>query len=607
MHDGKAEGKAQGKRRFAGKAHAKPYNKNEATGGSKNLKAHRNSGFGKSGRKPHENEGYKKTSRKPRENETYKKTGYKPRENEGYKKTGYKSRESEDYKKTGRKPHESETYKKTGYKSRENETYKKTGYKPRENEGFKKSGRAPSRSERHFEKPRRQSHLNGKARGAAWDTVDRVLIDGGYSAISLSDVLNELTLDERDKRLCTRIVYLTLEKLNYIDFALGYFIKEPEKLPPTLINLLRISAAQLLFLDRVPSSAVVDEAVSLARKRGYEELTPLVNGALRSFVRKKDSVVFPKKEDNLRAYLSICGSASLELVDTLIENFGEEKAEKIIMFSDRGFSMTIRRNMMLLTRIQFEELVKSKPWKAESAVLPYVYRVSGTSDISKDQDFRDGLFSIQGEGSMLAALAVNADLGMNILDCCAAPGGKTMLMAEQMQGTGRVQAWDVHEKRVQLIRAAAERLRLYNVRPMARDASVFRENLVSSMDAVLLDAPCTGTGVLSSKPESKYRFNLEGLDALREKQGRLLETVCRYVKNGGRLVYSTCSILPEENSEQIKSFLNRHNEFKMLPFQDDFPESLKHRASPYGMQLMPGEDGMQEGFFIAAMVKTSDE
>lgn len=556
-------------------------------------KAFRNGGFKKAGSKPHDSKSFAKPfNRQAQKHNSQKEDDFK--KDKDFNKP-FKSN-------AGRKAHKPNS--KDGFKKSFDRPFSGDfkGRRPHENGGHRKNGKAFAHERKPFRQP-----LKGKAREAAWDAADRVLIDGGYSAITLSDVLNDLNIDERDKRLCTRIVYLTLEKLNYIDFALGYVIKEPEKLPPTLINLLRISAAQLFFLDRVPASAVVDEAVNLARKKGFEELTSLVNGVLRSLIRKKDEIVFPKKTDNLREYLSICGSASLELVDTLIANFGEDTAEKIIMFSDRGFSMTVRRNMMRLTRIEFEELVKSKPWKKENGVLPYVYRVSGTDDISQDPDFRNGLFSIQGEGSMLAALAVKADLGMNVLDCCAAPGGKSMFMAERMQGTGRVQAWDIHEKRVQLIRASSERLRLYNVRPMVRDALVFRENLVSSMDAVLLDAPCTGTGVMASKPESKYRFNSESLKELCKIQRDMLDTVSAYLKTGGRLVYSTCSILPEENTRQIESFLSRHKEFKILPFDEDFPEILRNKATPCGLQLMPGEDGMQEGFFIAAMEKTSDE
>ncbi|MDO5022562.1 MAG: transcription antitermination factor NusB, partial [Eubacteriales bacterium] len=339
--------------------------------------------------KPHK-EGFKKYDDKSPRKEGFKKHDDSAPRKDGFKKSGYKAPHKDGFKKSSERPFHKDNFKSGDDKAPRGEGFKKyTGKAPRkdgfksreENSEFnrtkpyikKEVRRAPMR-ERRFENQHSHSRVKdpftNKARAAAWQVLDRVLISGGYSSIALSEVLNELKLEDRDKRLCTRIVYLTLEKLNYIDFALSFFVKEPEKLPEDLINLLRLSAAQLFFLDRVPQSAVVDEAVNLTRKRGYEELTSLVNGVLRSLIRQKDEIKFPKKEDNLREYLSICGSASLELVDTLIENFGEDKAEKILMFSDRGFSMTLRRNMMRLTQIQFEELVKSKPWKVEEGILP---------------------------------------------------------------------------------------------------------------------------------------------------------------------------------------------------------------------------------------------
>lgn len=461
-------------------------------------------------------------------------------------------------------------------------------------EGFKR--REPRETQRG-----NADYITSKARAAALMVLDKVLISGGYASLTLSDALYDLRLDNKDKRLCTRIVYTALEKLYYLDFVLDRFLSDPDSLPASIINLLRLSLVQLLYMDRVPENAIVNEAVNLAKARGYEELSGLVNAVLRSIIRERNEISLPDKEPH-EEYLSIMYSAPLDMIKLLIKHYGEEKTENLLKYKNE-YSMTIRRNLTSLTSLEFEQLVKSKGWKYEEGIIEGVYRISGTDDISQDEDFKAGQFSVQGEGSILAALAMQADIGMNILDCCAAPGGKTMLMAEQMQLTGRVQAWDIYPQRVELISAAAKRLRLYNVRPMKRDALEVRENMYSTLDGVLVDAPCSGSGVMSQKPESKYRFNMESLKDMTEIQSKMLDSVCTYVKPGGRLVYSTCSIFPEENAMQVESFLSRHPEFAMDSLPDSYPENIKSKMGKFGLQLLQGEDGMTEGFFIAPMVR----
>ena len=201
---------------------------------------------------------------------------------------------------------------------------------------------------------------------------------------------------------------------------------------------------------------------------------------------------------------------------------------------------------------------------------------------------------------MLACQAVNVKPGMQALDCCAAPGGKTAYLAEIMNGTGRVYAWDVHEHRVTLIRAMMHRLRLENVRPVVRDAAVLKEDLAGTMDAVLLDAPCSGLGVMDNKPDIKYRATPESVRELTEIQEKLLDTCCQYVKRNGTFVYSTCSILPEENSQQVKRFLEKHPEFAIAPLPETIDEKFRKEYTDTGLQLLPHRDGV-EGFFIARM------
>jgi len=190
--------------------------------------------------------------------------------------------------------------------------------------------------------------------------------------------------------------------------------------------------------------------------------------------------------------------------------------------------------------------------------------------------------------------------GMKVLDACAAPGGKSAYMCEQMQLTGRVFSWELHEKRALLLEGVKRRLGLDNMRISVRDAGEYREDFESTLDAVLLDAPCAGLGVLAQKPDVKLRLKEEDIPSIVESQKRLLDTVCRYVKKGGTLVYSTCSILPEENAKQVEAFLERHPEYEPQTLPASFPEELRKLQGAYGLQLLGCRDGV-EGFFIARM------
>lgn len=201
---------------------------------------------------------------------------------------------------------------------------------------------------------------------------------------------------------------------------------------------------------------------------------------------------------------------------------------------------------------------------------------------------------------MLAACAVEAKPGMQVLDACAAPGGKSCLIAEMMRGAGRVYAWDLHEHRVEMIRAAAKRLELDNVRPQVRDAGKKLENMLLAMDAVLVDAPCSGLGVMGDKPDIKYRLSEETIDALVPVQRQILDACAAYVRPGGLLVYSTCTILPEENEEQVKAFLARHPEFEPETDAGFLPEAMRAHFRDGMIQILPCRDGA-EGFFIARM------
>jgi 16S rRNA (cytosine967-C5)-methyltransferase len=437
------------------------------------------------------------------------------------------------------------------------------------------------------------------ARLIALDVLRDIHEKSAYASLALQNRLRLNRLQPNDRRLVTSIVYTTLERMEQIDYALDSLMERPTD-DPVLRDILRLSACQILFHERVPDSAAVNEGVKLAKIVGMESASGFLNAVLRNLARGKDSIQWPDREQDELRYLHVMGNMPVWLVEKLIAVYGREIAGQIILYEAPKAGITVRPNMLRLSDDAFESLLMAKPWEWQRGIVPHAYLVKGTVDIASDEDFEKGLFSIQGQSSMLAAEAVQAKPGMRVLDACAAPGGKAAYLAETMQDTGRVFAWDVHEHRAKLLEAMKKRLRLENLRISVRDAASFKPDLEGAMDAALLDAPCTGLGVLSEKPDLAYRLKESDLPSIIKSQAALLDTVSRYVKPGGTLVYSTCSILPEENEEQIKAFLSNHSTFSVQPLPVSIPEAFRKLQSAYGLQLLNHRDGV-EGFYIARL------
>ena len=436
------------------------------------------------------------------------------------------------------------------------------------------------------------------ARRLALRVIRQVTEQGAYASLSLNAALENCGLIAADRRLVSRLVYDTLDHLIWIDWVLGQVMAR-EDTDIKLRNILRLGACQILLEDRIPESAATNTCVQLCTEAGMEGLKGVCNGILRNLVRKKDELVFPDPTAEPDKAASIRYSMPEWLWIRLKKSYGEAEAAKIASFRTPDEGWTIRPNLTKTDDEGFEELLRKKVWEHEKTDIPHAWKIRGAMDIARDADFTEGMFSIMSGSSMMACLAVDVRRGNQVLDCCAAPGGKTCFLAEIMDGTGRVQAWDVHEHRTALIEAQMKRLGLDNIRPMVRDASRKREDLYRSMDAVLLDAPCSGLGVLAEKPDIKLRVTEESITELTGIQKNLLETVCEYVKPGGTLVYSTCSVLPEEDEEQISGFLSRHPEFEACDLPDTIPERFrKYRKN--GLQLLEHRDGV-EGFYICKM------
>ncbi len=438
------------------------------------------------------------------------------------------------------------------------------------------------------------------ARMLALMALQDVFRADAYASLALNRRLRESAASPEDKKLATFIFYAAVENRLLISYILNQFVAHAPD--PVVEDILHIAVAQLLFMDRIPDHAAVDEAVKTIKRLGREEQAGFVNGVLRSLLRAKEAGEIKMPDETMPPIRRMATMYSMPepLVARLCEAYGEEFAEEMLKYKPDERWESVRPNWMKMDADSFKAYAEKKGWETKESLVPGVLMVRGAGDLAGDPDYRNGLYSIQGAGSMLAAQAVGAKPGMQVLDACAAPGGKSCLLAERMMGSGRVQAWDVHEHRVELIRAAAKRLNLDNIRPGVRDASLFRSDLEFAMDAVLIDAPCSGLGVMINKPDVKYRYKDEQVAELVELQRKILSACSRYVKVGGTLVYSTCTVLPEENAKQVEHFLKTHGDF--VPDDDPsfLPESLREHWQGGMIQLQAHRDHT-EGFFIAKL------
>ena len=440
------------------------------------------------------------------------------------------------------------------------------------------------------------------ARRTALKVIRQVTEEGAYASLALDAALKNSGLSGADRRLVSRLVYDTLDHLIRIDWALGKVMAKPDT-DIKLKNILRLGACQIMLEDRIPESAATNLSVQLCVETGMPGLKGVCNGILRNLIRKKDELMNPDDGTDPEQTAALKYSVPGWLYRKIREDYGDE-ADEILGFRSPEEGWMLRPNLTKTDDAGFEQLLGRKVWKKEKTDLPHAWKIYGAMDIGRDADYLAGNFSIQSGGSMIACLAMSVKRGQQILDCCAAPGGKTCYLAEMMGGTGRIQAWDIHEHRTALIEAQARRLGLENIRPMVRDAARFREDLVSTMDAVLLDAPCSGLGFLAQKPDLKLRVTEESIAELTGIQEKLLDTVCSYVKPGGILVYSTCSVLKDENERQADRFLSRHPEFEETALPDTIPERIRNRQGR-GVQLFEHRDGL-EGFYLIRMRKKND-
>ncbi|WNF07782.1 16S rRNA (cytosine(967)-C(5))-methyltransferase RsmB [Brevibacillus borstelensis] len=439
------------------------------------------------------------------------------------------------------------------------------------------------------------------ARDIALDVLNRVEEHQSYSNLELKHVLNREELRAPDAGLVTELVYGTIQRRLTLDTALDRFIRG-KKVQTWVKNLLRLSLYQIRFLDRIPDRAVVHEAVEIAKRRGHQGIASMVNGVLRNALRSPDLWDKLGSGDDA-ARLSIEQSHPEWLVRRWAGQYGIEETRRILKSNNRPPRTSIRVNTLKSTR---DELL-GKLREQFSAVEPSVVSPDGLvmegGHAAGTEWFRQGLFTVQDESSMLVAPALAADPGMRVLDACAAPGGKTTHIAALMQNRGEIIASDVHPHKRDLIAQNAKRLGITIIEPIVSDALHLGEKNLGTFDRILLDAPCTGFGVIRRKPDLKWNKTPDDVKAIAELQYKLLESVAALLAPGGLLVYSTCTIEPEENQLVVQRFVKNHPAFELdRTLADDLPASVRDKIDTTEgfVQVLP-HHFESDGFFIARL------
>lgn len=444
------------------------------------------------------------------------------------------------------------------------------------------------------------------ARGLALRVLIDVEQEGAFANLALNKVLEKHRPGKLDRAFATELAYGVLRSLNTLDWVLAQFVSQPlDRQTLAVRNILRLGVYQLMFMDRVPPAAACNEAAELARQYGHKGVVRFVNGVLRNVARRLGDIKYPALEENPVEHIALKYSHPAWLVKRWLKEFGPEDTIAICRADNEPAPNTIRTNTLKTNRDDLvERLSREGLSVVKTGFAPEGLYIEGFLSLGSLESFQAGLFQVQDESSMLAGRALAPLPGSLVIDACGAPGGKTTHLAQLMENRGRILAFDIHPHKLALINQNCTRLGIEIVEAACADARELPADLHGMADFVLVDAPCSGLGVLRRRPDARWRKDPDEIPALVQLQSEILKSASLCLKDGGVLLYSTCSIAHEENLGQVENFLAGNPWFELEELDRNLPGELDHKKtlSRGYIQLYPGSHGM-DGFFIARMRK----
>lgn len=449
-------------------------------------------------------------------------------------------------------------------------------------------------------------HKGGvSVRELALDVLIEVLEKGAYSHKTIRATLEKYQyLEKRDRAFLTRLCEGTIEHVIELDYIINQYSKvKVKKMKPVVRTILRMGVYQIKYMDSVIDSASCNEAVNLAKRRGFKTLSGFVNGVLRTISRNIAEITYPDEKKEPLNYLSITYSMPLWILELWMKTYSYDTVKKICEGFLKERPLTIRVNLSkcsvekMITLLEEVDIIVER-----SNILPYALHISNYNYMKRVPGFLEGYFQIQDESSMLIGEIAGINQEDYVIDVCAAPGGKTLHIADKLGGSGFVDARDLTEEKVQLIEENVKRLGVKNVHVHVQDALELTEDTVGKADVLIADLPCSGLGVIGKKTDIKYKMSKEQQEELVEVQKSILEVVTRYVKPGKTMIYSTCTINSSENEQMMRYIIENYG-FELQPIDAYLPEELQNETTKEGyLQLLPGIHPT-DGFFMAKMKK----
>ncbi len=434
---------------------------------------------------------------------------------------------------------------------------------------------------------------NINARDVAVAAITAFRKKNAWSDGFLRNEIKKNDLSPRDAALASEIAYGVLENRLLINYYISFFSSiKLNKISPGILDILQMAAYQIIFLDKIPDSAAVNDAVARA-KRNNPKAAGFVNAVCRKLSSSKESL--PEIKGNREEILSIKYSHPIELVKKLVLEFGYEETEKLIIENNKKPKTFVRVNTLKTTAATLLNKDSEATVSFFEGTIENSLGINFFGSVEKSEAFINGEFHIQDEASQIAASLLSPAKNSRVLDACAAPGGKSFLLAELMENTGEIISCDIYEHKLDLIRLGAKRLGIKTIKPTHADASVYTPEYADSFDFVLADVPCSGLGIIRKKPDIRYK-SVEEISKLPKLQLEILKNVSRYLKPGGTLVYSTCTILSDENSRVVESFLKENSDF----FEEKVDINIHFKAENYGLTLLPHISGT-DGFYICKL------
>lgn len=435
-----------------------------------------------------------------------------------------------------------------------------------------------------------------KTREIALKTLYKINEEEAYSNIALDEEIkqNRNKLTEKDIGLISEITYgVTTWKLTLDSIIKKYSKIRLKKISPWILNILRMGIYQIVFLDKIPKSAAVNESVNLAKRYGHTSSSNFVNAILRKVDKKDYEELFQIKDDVER--ISKTTSMPEWIIKELMKNNKMDKVEEICKNSNLKPKITIRVNRIKTTPSELKLKLGERNIEYSETEIEEFINLKKVKNIENLDLFKEGYFTIQDLSAGLTAISLNPKPNEYVLDACSAPGGKTTHIAELMQNKGNIEAWDIHEHRVKLVQENAKRLGIDIIKTDVQDAMEFNEKYVEKFDKILLDVPCLGIGVIKRKPDIKWQRKQEDIEKITNIQKNILQNCSKYLKPNGILVYSTCSILEDENMAKIEEFLNENKEFEKTNIV------INQKEINGEITITPNEE--QDGFFICKLQK----